>query len=175
MQKASDYKKLSPGFNKARTIAELVEPEGDGKKKMLAKVRFALGMMEIIDVDFTRVRSPSWPAIIRNEAEVREAYEPPRDDAKQRIRGYWGRHRYDVTECEGENEQRLGTLCWGRDVFIATGDGASVSLLASLDRHLRAEFDVAPSEIPSDMLERVKWCRARTRDYSALPRGLRTL
>tara|TARA_R110000824_G_scaffold95424_7_gene229482 strand:+ start:1854 stop:2378 length:525 start_codon:yes stop_codon:yes gene_type:complete len=174
VQKASDYRKLSPGFNRAEAIAALVQPDGDEKKKLIAKVRFAIGMMECLS-DFTRMRSPSWPAMIRNEQEVRDAFDPPKDDMKKRVRGYWGRHRFDVTRCEGENEGRLGTLCWARDVFIETGDGASVSLLAALDRHLRAEFNVAPSEIPSDMLERVKWCRDKTRDHSALPRGLRTL
>lgn len=174
MRKANEYKRLSPAFNKYEEIQMLANPGADKQKKLVAKVRFAVDMMGNLS-DFTRLRSPSWPAMIRNEVEVREAYEPPRDDTKKRIRGYWGRHRYDVTRCESENEGRLGTLCWARDALMETGKDGSVSLIAALDRHIRAEFGVAPSEIPSDMLERVKWCRAKTRDHSALPRGLRTL
>lgn len=174
MTKARDFKRLSPKFSKPHELRTILSTSATDNQKLMSKMRFALDMMDNLR-EFSRKRCPSWPHMIRHENEIVDAYEAPDDDNKRRVRGYWGRHRSDVTNCESENDSRLGTLCWARDVFREAGGAPSVPLIAALDRHLRAEFDISPSEIPEDMYERVKWCRQKTRDYSALPRRVRQL
>jgi len=140
----------------------------------MAKVRFAVDLIGNLR-QFSRVRAPGWPPAIGHENEVIDAYSPPDDDMKRRTRGYWGRHRSDVTQVESENDSRLGTLCWARDVLLETEGDKSKPPVAEIERHMRANFDVSPSEIPDDMMERIKWIRRCTRDYRALPKKLRQL
>lgn len=174
MTKVRDFKKLSPTFNKAHELRVILSTSTPDKQKLLSKMRFALDMMDNMR-DFSRLRTPNWPPGIGHENEVVDAYEAPDDDGKRRTRGWWGRHRSDVANCESENDSRLGTLCWARDVFKDAGGASSVPLIAALDRHLRAEFNVSPSEIPEEMYDRVRWCRQQTRDYGAIPKKLRLL
>jgi predicted small metal-binding protein len=152
----------------------ILSPTAPDKRKLMAKVRFAVDMIGNLR-DFSRVRTPGWPPAIRHESEVTDAYTPPDDDAKRRTRGYWGRHRSDVVQAESENDSRLGTLCWARDVLLETEGDKSKPLVAEIERHMRANFDVSPSEIPDDMVERIKWIRRSIRDYRALPKNLRQL
>lgn len=174
MTRARDYRKLSPSFDRFEAVMTIADPNASPKKKKLARVRFAIEMLEDLS-SFTRRSTPTWPAYARDEGEIREAYEAPDSEHKQRIRRIWGRHRADVTEVEAENCSRLGALLYARDSLMQAGDGAAVKLIAELDRHLRAQFGVAPSDPPRGTIEQIRWARAKTRDYSALPRGLRAL
>lgn len=174
MKKVRDFSKLSPSYDRYASIMLIADPAANPKEKLVARVRFAVELVGDMRA-YNQKPTPTWPAYVRDEHEVRDAYDPPDSEHKQRVRRLWGRHRADVTEVEAENCSRLGALLYARDSLVMAGGAPAVTLVAELDRHLRAQFGIAPGEAPDKMIDRVRWVRAKTRDYRALPRGLRAL